>query len=159
MKVNWEFIQIIPLIRIAPTNEFSGNLTSITSSQHQLSASILPTDCRGCGRGRSPSSLTRTITINLANIGSTFYIDEHGTYFDNYGLLPLDFRFLSRLRRNSTHRWNTTQLQGLISQTCGQYCCVFLYFMYILYFMCNGYNVKQFLNCLTITMSATIIWL
>ena len=42
-----------------------------------------------------------------------FYIDEHktGTYFDTYGLPPLDPRFLLRLRRNfTTYRWNTTTL-------------------------------------------------
>jgi len=37
--VNSEFIQTIPLIRTPPTNEFSGNLTCITSSQ-----------CQTCGR-------------------------------------------------------------------------------------------------------------
>lgn len=72
-----------------------------------------------------------------------FHIDQQGagTYFDSYGLPPLDPRFLLRLRRNSTtYRWNTTQLQGNLSQTCGQYCCVFLYFL------CNGYDIRQFLN-------------
>ncbi|XP_036150790.1 uncharacterized protein LOC118648558, partial [Monomorium pharaonis] len=55
-----------------------------------------------------------------------FYVDERGTgtYFDSYGLPPLDSRFLLRLRRNSAkYRWNTVPLQGLLSQTCGQYCC------------------------------------
>ena len=35
-----------------------------------MRGSILPIDCRGCGRGRPPLSLTRTITINLGNTGS-----------------------------------------------------------------------------------------
>jgi len=100
---------------------------------------------------RLPRVWTRSIAI-IANTDDhdrpgqhwvAFYIDKHetGTYFDSYGLPPLDSRFLLRLRRNSImHRWNTTQLQGMLSQTCGQYCCVFLYFM------CNGYNLNQFLN-------------
>ena len=73
-----------------------------------------------------------------------FYIDEHGTgtYFDSYGIPPhSDARFLLRLRRNSTtYRWNSKQLQGFFSQTCGQYCCVFLYYM------SHGYNLEQFLH-------------
>jgi len=112
-----------------------------------MRASILPTDCQRCGRSRPPSSLTWTIEgVDHDRPGQhwvAFYIDEHGTgtYFDSYGLPPLDSRFLLRLRRNSTtYRWNTTQLQGMLSQTCGQYCCVFLYFM------CKGYNLNQFLN-------------
>lgn len=75
-----------------------------------------------------------------------FFLDEHGTgtYFDSYGIPPLDSGFLLRLRRNSTiHRWNTQQLQGIFSQTCGQYSCVFLYYM------CIGYDLNQFLTLFT----------
>jgi len=35
-----------------------------------MQGSILPIDCRGCGRGRPPLSLTRTITIDPGNTGS-----------------------------------------------------------------------------------------
>src|SRR5436190_1330996 len=37
-----------------------------------MRGSILPTECRGCGRGRRLSSLIRTITIDRENIGSPF---------------------------------------------------------------------------------------
>ena len=72
-----------------------------------------------------------------------FFLDgnRNATYFDSYGIPPSDSRFLLRLRRNSaTHTWNTTQLQGYFSQTCGHYCCVFLYFM------ARGYSLSQFLQ-------------
>lgn len=72
-----------------------------------------------------------------------FYLDKHGegTYFDSYGLPPLDSRFNLRLRRNSTtHKWNIMRLQNTFSQTCGQYCCVFLYYL------SRGYKLKQFLK-------------
>ena len=101
---------------------------------------------------RLPRAWTRSTAI-VANTDEhdkpgthwvAFYIDEHGagTYFDSYGLPPhTDQRFLMRLRRNSvTYRWNTVQLQGLFSQTCGHYCCVFLYYQ------SRGYNLEQFLQ-------------
>lgn len=72
-----------------------------------------------------------------------FFLDEHGTgtYFDSYGIPPLYPGFFLRLRRNSNiYRWNTEQLQGLFSQTCGRYSCVFLYFM------CSGYDLDEFLS-------------
>jgi len=69
-----------------------------------------------------------------------FYIDEHGTgtYFDNYGLPPLHSRFLLRLRRNSTTYRCKEYFLKLAGNTA-------VYFM-CLYFMCNGYNLSQFLN-------------
>ena len=123
------------------------NSLEILQALHQLNVSyagVYPAD-------RLPRVWTRSTAI-VANTDDhdrpgqhwvAFYIDEQGagTYFDSYGLPPLDSRFLLRLRRNSaTHRWNTSTLQGTLSQTCGQYCCVFLYFM------CSGYNLCQFLN-------------
>ena len=75
-----------------------------------------------------------------------FFLDKHGTatYFDSYGLPPMDPRFRLRLRRNSIiHRWNDKKLQGTFSQSCGQYCCVFLYYM------CRGYELNQFLTLFT----------
>lgn len=126
------------------------NTLEILQALHHLSvrhAGVYPAD-------RLPRVWTRSTAI-VANTDEhdragqhwvAFYIDKHGTgtYFDNYGLPPLDSRFLHRLRRNSTtHRWNITPLQGMLSQTCGQYCCVFLYFM------CSGYNFNRFLNLFT----------
>jgi len=46
--VNSEFIQAIPLIRTPPTNEFSGNLTSITLSQCQICGRL---SCRQTAEG------------------------------------------------------------------------------------------------------------
>lgn len=127
------------------------NSLEILQALQQLSvryAGVYPAD-------RLPRVWTRSTAI-VANTDNhnrpgqhwvAFYVDEQGagTYFDSYGLPPLDSRFLLLLRRNSTtHRWNTTRLQGLFSQTCGQYCCVFLYFM------CRGYNLRQFLDLFTV---------
>lgn len=126
------------------------NSLQILQALHHLSvryANVYPAD-------RLPRVWTRSTAI-VANTDDhdrpgqhwvAFYIDEQGagTYFDSYGLSPVDSRFLLRLRRNSnTYQWNTTPLQGMLSQTCGQYCCVFLYFM------CSGYNLSQFLNLFT----------
>ncbi|XP_036138903.1 uncharacterized protein LOC118644434 [Monomorium pharaonis] len=61
-----------------------------------------------------------------------FYLDERGTgtYFDSYGSPPLDIRFLLQLRRNSMqYHWNTEPLQGLLSQTYGQYCCFSIFYV------------------------------
>jgi len=63
-----DHVSIRPPIPKGFPNEFSGNLYVILVSD--MRASILPTDCQGCERGRPPSSLTWTITIDLANIGS-----------------------------------------------------------------------------------------
>jgi len=49
VKVNSEFIQTLPLIQSPPpTNEFSGNLTSITSSQCQICGRL---SCRQTAKG------------------------------------------------------------------------------------------------------------
>lgn len=75
-----------------------------------------------------------------------FFLDENGkgTYFDSYGIPPLHPGFLLRLRHNSKiHRWNIQQLQGVFSQTCGHYSCVFLYYLSI------GYDLNQFLALFT----------
>lgn len=126
------------------------NSLEILQALHHLSVKyvgVYPAD-------RLPRMWTRPTAI-IANTDNhdragqhwiAFYIDEQGagTYFDSYGLPPLDPRFLLRLRRNSTtYQWNNQTLQGMFSQACGQYCCVFLYFM------CNGYNLRCFLNQFT----------
>jgi len=56
-------------------------------------------------------------------------MNASGTYFDSYELSSLDSRFLLCLRRNSiTHCWNTTLLQGMLSQTCGLLC-IFIFYV------------------------------
>lgn len=126
------------------------NSIEILQALHHLSAryaGVFPAD-------RLPRVWTRSTAL-IANTDEhdrpgqhwvAFYIDEQGkgTYFDSYGLPPLDPRFLQRLRRNSTsHQWNTVPLQGTFSQTCGQYCCVFLHYM------CSGFTLRHFLRRFT----------
>ncbi|XP_011870599.1 PREDICTED: uncharacterized protein LOC105563544 [Vollenhovia emeryi] len=54
----------------------NGSTTRPPATEHwaicvsDMRESILPTDCRGCGRGRPLSSLTQTTTIDLAGTGS-----------------------------------------------------------------------------------------
>ena len=93
------------------------NSLEVSNVLHHLSvwhAGIYPTD-------RLPSVWTRSTAI-VANTDDhdrpgqhwvAFYINKHetGTYFNSYGLPPLDPRFFLRLRRNSTkYRRNTTTL-------------------------------------------------
>jgi len=106
-------------------------------------ASILPIDCQGCKRGRPPSfKVTRIIMINLVNIGSlstlTITEQKHISIATDYrpwtpdssyvfdGTLPC----ISEILRNCNE---------CFLKFAGN-CCVFLYFM------CNGYNLNQFLN-------------
>ena len=125
------------------------NSLEILNALHHLSvqhAEVYPADRLPRVWTRSTAIVANTDDHDRPDQHFAFYIDEHGTgtYFDSYGLPPLDPRFLLRFRRNSTtYRWNTTTLQGILSQTCGQYCCVFLYYL------CNDYNLNQFLDLFT----------
>jgi hypothetical protein len=58
-----------------------------------------------------------------------FYFDQDGNveYFDSYGFAPMNEhleRFFTNNGQNQKH--NTTQLQGLNSTVCGQYCIAFI---------------------------------
>ena len=55
---------------------------------------------------------------------------ENGWYFDSFGVWPIIPDHISRLRKSFKRlRWNTTHLQSLSSDVCGQYCMIFLYYM------------------------------
>lgn len=60
------------------------------------------------------------------------YVDilGHGTFFDSYGLPPIITEHRQRIRENCAfYEWNTRQLQGETSTTCGNFSLAFLYFM------------------------------
>ena len=66
---------------------------------------------------------------------------ENGWYFDSFGLAPIIPDHINRLRKNCKRlRWNTTHLQSLSSDVCGQYCIMFLYYM------SKGLGIEKFLN-------------
>ena len=86
-----------------------------------------------------PLTLSATLIVNtdLHSAKGTHWLATHlqprsySTYFfDSYGLPPLFPSILNYLRRAcSVLEYNTTQLQGLISAVCGEYCCVFALYM------------------------------
>ena len=56
------------------------------------------------------------------------YVDENknGEYFDSYGRAPQE-HFANFLRKNTVkYKWNTRQIQGVTTSTCGQYSVYFL---------------------------------
>ena len=64
-----------------------------------------------------PGSHWVSISINDTGIA---------TYFDSYGLEPIQNYLKFFLRLHSKHwNYNKTRLQGVISAVCGQYSCVF----------------------------------
>jgi len=64
-----------------------------------------------------------------------------GYYFDSYGIIPLVTSIQAFLKRNcTTWEYNKRQLQGLSSDVCGQYCCLFALFMD------RGYTPQQFIT-------------
>jgi hypothetical protein len=62
-------------------------------------------------------------------------------YFDSYGFEPIIPTIQTFLRRNSVVcEYNKVTLQGLMSDVCGQYCCLFALYMD------RGYTPKQFVG-------------
>jgi len=60
-------------------------------------------------------------------------------YFDSYGFLPLVIDIQAFIRRNSTvSNYNKRKLQGLTSNVCGKYCCLFALYTD------QGYTPQQF---------------
>ena len=60
------------------------------------------------------------------------FIDRNGlgTFFDSYGLPPLNIHHHNAIRKNSVkYKWNAVCLQQDESRVCGHYCCVFLFHM------------------------------
>jgi hypothetical protein len=86
---------------------------------------------------RLPQSITRTCTL-IVNADPNTERGSHwlairflpksasAYYFDSYGLAPLVPSILAFIRRNcATWDYNRRQLQGLTSDVCGKYCCLF----------------------------------
>lgn len=72
-----------------------------------------------------------------------FYFPRKGPaeYFDSYGKYPNNSFFQKFLLTNSNmFVCNKQRLQGTLSQVCGHYCCVYLYFR------CKGQSLKKFLK-------------
>ena len=62
-------------------------------------------------------------------------------YFDSYGIVPLVPDIQASIRRNSTvSNYNKRQLQGLTSNVCGKYCCLFALYTDL------GYTPQQFVG-------------
>ena len=62
-----------------------------------------------------------------------------GFYFDSYGVVPLVPAIQAFLRRNcKTWTYNKRQLQGLTTDVCGKYCCLFSKFVD------SGFTPQQF---------------
>jgi hypothetical protein len=58
-----------------------------------------------------------------------FYFDHNGNaeYFDSYGLPPMNDHLKRFFQNNGhNHKHNTTQLQGLNTAVCGQYCIAYI---------------------------------
>ena len=70
-------------------------------------------------------------------------------YFDSYGILPLVPDIEAFIRRNCTvWDYNKRQLQGLTSNICGKYCCLFALYMD------RGFTARQFVGQLEGAASA-----
>ena len=99
-----------------------------------------------------PPSITRSATLIVKTDPNTakrthwlaIYLKPRsytGYFFDSYGLPPLIPSILTFLRRAcSDWEYNTTQLQGCTSRFCGEYCCLFAFYMD------SGYTPKQFVG-------------
>jgi len=88
-----------------------------------------------------PRSIVQTGTV----IGNTDFYTQKGShwqaihfqtrssncyFFDFYGRHPHIPSILDFIRRNSTvWQYNRTQLQGLTTTICGEYCCLFAVYM------------------------------
>jgi hypothetical protein len=72
------------------------------------------------------------------------YIDSDGfgDYFDSYGNEPMHRSIIAFLNKNCSSGWksNRTILQSLTSETCGQYCVVYLILR------CRGFSNEEFLR-------------
>lgn len=65
----------------------------------------------------------------------------HAEFFDSFGQRPTNRYFTKFLEKNSQkYIFNNQRLQGDFSSTCGNYCCLYLYYRSI------GKSMKQFVN-------------
>lgn len=64
-----------------------------------------------------------------------------GQFFDSFGQAPTNKHFLKFLENNCTSfSYNKKRLKGDFSTTCGQWCCVYMYYK------CMGKSLRQFLQ-------------
>lgn len=70
---------------------------------------------------KSDESGTHWLAIYLSS-------KDKGEFFDSYGRKPTQKEILNFFKRNHIKSvfYNKTQLQGYLSEVCGQYCCVYL---------------------------------
>jgi len=107
-----------------------------------------------------PRSVTQTGTVIINTDSHTekvshwlavhfFPKSSSAYYFDSYGFLPLVPDIEPFIRRNCTvWDYNKGQLQGLTSNTCGKYCCLFALYMD------RGFTARQFVGQLESAASA-----
>jgi len=89
-----------------------------------------------------PQSITQTTTNVIVNDepktqGVTQCLAVHfrpiyssADYFDSYGILPLVHSIHSFIKRKCiTWEYNRRRLQGLTTNVCGKYCCLFALYM------------------------------
>ena len=68
----------------------------------------------------------------------------YGEYFDSYGLPPIKFELIAYMQRHSiSWKFNHHRLQGLTSNVCGHYCC-----LYALH-RSEGLSMTSFVNMFT----------
>ena len=83
-----------------------------------------------------PSTLIKPaiIVINLDKhympgshwVAACFSDSGYGEFFYSYGLPPIKLEIITYLQRHSiSWTFNSTRLQGLTTNVCGQYCCLY----------------------------------
>ena len=75
---------------------------------------------------------------------NTWFVTKDLIYFfDSFGRKPTDTMFPNCYRnfvKNRKYRYNPKIIQGLFSDTCGQFC------IYVLHFQCLGYDWKDIMS-------------
>jgi len=80
--------------------------------------------------------------------------DGLGEYFDSFGFSPLDYRITNFLNNNAPKGWlyNANTFQHILSQSCGQYCILFIRlrarnfsFCTFMYLFTNSKTVNDFI--------------
>lgn len=95
---------------------------------------VFPSDCLPKRKLKKPAFVIAN-TDNKYNEGEhwvCFYfpkdVNNSGEFFDSYSNLPMNPDFKKFLAANcSSYTHNKKRLQGDISTTCGNYCCMFAY--------------------------------
>ena len=100
-----------------------------------------------------PESVTQTTSSVIVNAdphteGGSHWLAVHfrpksssDYYFDSYGIVPLVPSIQAFMKRNCTIcEYNRRQLQGLTTDVCGKYSCIFALYMD------RGYTPQQFIS-------------